>query len=186
MERGREAEHNELRARGHRALHEPLSHGLGDPAPSSASVQVTIWEEPSFHAVRSWSVINTRSGRTGEKRLLVRRVTWDQMTDRQRLGDPMMGLREGFHTRPTIEVDDVDLGGAQWLARRSELEGLSLSPIGWGGAPRNISIDGVGYGIRVLEPVRIELEWSNNPPEGWSALAAWVTESTDWFELALQ
>jgi hypothetical protein len=63
-----------------------------------------LWHYPAFHAYQSWSIFELRR-RSEPALLVVRQVTWDRPHDYQRLRvDPLLGLQEGFHTHPKIEL----------------------------------------------------------------------------------
>ncbi len=98
----------------------------------------------------------------------------------------MTGLREGFHTTPTIEVTDVDLDEADWQARRADLECLSLGPLGRRESPHRFIPCGTHYGMNLLVPVQLSLQWFGHPPEGWATVTAWVMNTEEWFESQIE
>ena len=52
-----------------------------------ASVIALIWRFPAFTAYQSWSLIKSNAGKA--ERWLIRRTTWEQVTDHQRASNPL-------------------------------------------------------------------------------------------------
>src|SRR5262245_49200461 len=76
-----------------------------------------LWHYPAFDVCRSWSVFGSR-----RDQVLVRQVTWDRLHDCQRLRDPLVGLQEGFHTYPKIELRDRLLESNAFAGRFAEAQ----------------------------------------------------------------
>src|SRR5262245_5164078 len=68
--------------------------------------QIRLWHYPAFSAHKSWTIFKSRSQNSQS---VVREVTWDFLADNARLADPLVGLKQGFHTNPSISVRDGKL-----------------------------------------------------------------------------
>ncbi|HKS16608.1 MAG TPA: hypothetical protein VJU16_04795 [Planctomycetota bacterium] len=131
-----------------------------------------IWHDTSFFDSRSWTVFESRDGG-----LAVRRVRWDQAADMARLTDPLVGMREGFHARPTLTVQDVPVSSdavSVWLDELTRIR-IQVRVRHW------IQADGERHGIR-LDSSNLELSWPSSGPEEWKDLTAWVGRVMDQLE----
>jgi len=119
---------------------EMLEHPYSLP-PLGDKLLFRIWEYPSFDTFTTWAVLKCGGG------LLLRRVTWAQIRDRERFTDPMVGLRGGLHTSPDVEVTDFGFLEDEYKELLQRLKLLPLSQpetTGW-------VIDGVRYGFSTAE-----------------------------------
>ena len=134
-----------------------------------------LWVYPSFDDQLAWHVF--RRVRPGGDSPVVRRVKWDQKADWHRLaGDPLLGLRAGFHATPTIEVRDRPLDEAVLHGYLERLKAISI-PVGSGKG--TIGIDGTTSGVEVL-PGRVLVEWWSAYAPEWEGLVSWAAEVREW------
>ncbi|QDV04736.1 hypothetical protein Poly30_02290 [Planctomycetes bacterium Poly30] len=143
-----------------------------------ARVLLRTWVYPSFENWCSWTVFDWHCGRTGERGLRVRQATWLQKEDHNWLSQPTAVLRKGLHNRPTIEVADGAVDEEAWLQRATAIANIGLPSLAW--PVSTIGIDGVAFGLHLAG--RLELNWRNDPPEGWEPMAAWVASTREWLE----
>lgn len=142
--------------------------------------EIRLWCYPSFFEYRSWTVFSGRSPRDGEARLLVRRVTWNSPSDRLRLRDPMEGLRQGFHTVPSLSVADTPIPEAEYRAVLNAGRSLRL-PLMPGS--EGVMIDGTMLGLEMELGFRsIRLEWAGSMSEQWEELTEWAEQLREFFE----
>lgn len=111
---------------------------------------------------------------------MVRRVAWDQRTDRSRLlSRPLQGVIEGFHTAPTIEVRDRAIDAQMFREHMERLRNISI-PLGAG--EDTITLDGASLGVEIIRArERVVVEWRDLPPE-WQPLASWREELRTWLD----
>jgi hypothetical protein len=134
-----------------------------------------LWHYPAFDAYRSWSVFEL-SRRREPASLLVRQVTWDRLHDCQRLRNPLLGLQEGFHSHPKIEVRDRPLDASELAARLAAAHSVSVPIVG---RDRGITLDGVTFGYEE-EDGSPRLEWWCDGPAEWREFTTWAREMMQW------
>lgn len=126
---------------------------------------------------RSWSVFEPH----GDTPALLRRVTWDCVEDGYRLSDPLVGLRLGFHTRPTITLADAELSGPEMEVIRRGLAALRV-PLALQDAPWGL--DGESFGL-TLAPGgfhSVELRWWLSGPPAWREIVEWASHTRERLE----
>lgn len=108
--------------------------------------------------------------------LVARQITWDRPHDWQRLRDPLLGLQEGFHSHPKIELRDRPLDASELATRLAAAQSLSVPLIGRHGG---ICVDGAmfGYEERDGSP---RLEWCCDGPAEWREFTTWAREMMRW------
>lgn len=162
----RDEEVCELTARARRLLDEPPLRFERSLLPS-ASLLVRTWAYPSFDSWVSWAVYDAAGPEVPHA--TIRRTTWHQRQDLRRLREPLLGVREGFHTHPTADHVARDCPIEEVDAFSEEIRKLSipLAPA----AP--LVLDGVRVGVEL--PKRgVRLEWSEPGPEPWAELDALI------------
>ena len=136
-----------------------------------------LWSYPSFEDQLAWHVFRRVS--PGGSSSVVRRVKWDQKADWQRLaGDPLLGLKAGFHATPTVEVRDRPLDEAMLNGFTERLQAVSI-PVGAGKGA--FGVDGTTSGVEVL-PGRVLVEWWGDYPPDWEGLVSWASEVREWLD----
>ena len=145
------------------------------PALTGYWLRFRLWHYPAFEAYRSWSVFELRRRRESTV-LVVRQVTWDRPHDCQRLRDPLLGLQEGFHSHPKIELRDRPLDASELATRLAGAQSLSVPIVG---RDSGICVDGAmfGYEERDGSP---RLEWCCNGPAEWREFTTWAREMMRW------
>lgn len=132
---------------------------------------------PAFAEHVAWHVF--RQGVPGNEAFLVRRVTWDQHGDADRLLDnPMQGLKDGFHSSPTIESRDRPIETGIVIEHLDRLGQLSI-PIG--AIDGTVRLDGTAFSLERLAG-RVLFEWRDSHPPEWHALVAWFEDFRMWLD----
>jgi hypothetical protein len=170
----RPEEFHETEQRAHRYLRDATAVPSAPPL-NGHSLRLRLWHYPAFDACRSWSVFELRR-RQEAALLVVRQITWDRPHDWQRLSDPFLGLKEGFHGHPKIELRDRPVNASD-LADRLTAAKLIAVPIV--GRYRGIYLDGeiFGYEERDGSP---KMEWCCEGPGEWRAFTIWAREMMNW------
>jgi hypothetical protein len=136
-----------------------------------------LWVYPSFEARLAWHVF--RCLKSGKESAIVRRVKWDQGADGLRLaGDPLSGLRTGFHATPTVEVRDRHLDLAVLHGYVEELKAITIA---MGAGRGTVGIDGTTSGVEVF-PGRVLVEWWSVYPPEWEGLVSWAEALREWLD----
>jgi hypothetical protein len=134
-----------------------------------------LWYYPAFEVHRSWSIFEKHRKREPTI-FLVRQITWDRPYDCQRLRDPLLGLQEGFHTNPKIELRDRPLDASELGSRLARAQSLAIPIIG---RDSGLCVDGAmsGYEERDGRP---RLEWCCDGPAEWRPFTSWAKEMMIW------
>lgn len=134
-----------------------------------------LWHYPSFCEYRAWGLFQLHERGNRQVRSLVRQVTWDQQSDAKRLFQPIIGLEQGFHCQPTMEVRDRPIDTDELSVRLDELNGISFPAF----ATRGIGIDGETYGIEYPNH-GASVEWWCEGPDSWSGLTSLASSVRNW------
>ncbi|HEY7182082.1 MAG TPA: hypothetical protein VIC84_11715, partial [Blastocatellia bacterium] len=113
-----------------------------------------LWHYPSFSAYRSWTAF-TPMPRSQNSQCMAREVTWDFPADDARLADPLEGLKQGFHTDPTVVVRDGELPDHEFSVLIEQGRRLNIPLIG---IEQNCGLDGETSGIELFDFDRVRLE----------------------------
>ena len=134
-----------------------------------------LWHSPSFAESRAWGLYQHHERGSRQIQSMVRQVTWDQPSDADRLFRPLIGLMEGFHSSPTIEVRDRPISTTDLESRLNELAGFDFPAF----ATRGIGIDGERFGIEHPNHGTI-VQWWREGPEAWRGLTSWASAVREW------
>jgi len=133
-----------------------------------------LWEFPSFQEWRSWTVFTSRPWDDATEAAAVREVTWDQPADYHRLGEPMAGLKYGFHTRPTISLRDASVPGADLAKHLAAAAEISMPLVGFEDL---LALDGVEFGLENYNSRgSVRLEWLYDGPDEWCRIVTWAAQ----------
>jgi hypothetical protein len=145
------------------------------PLLNAYSLRFRLWHYPAFEAHRSWSVFELRSRRESAQ-FVVRQVTWDRPHDCQRLRDPLLGLQEGFHSDPKIELRDRPLDPSELATRLAAAQSLPVLIVG---RYTGVCLDGVRFGFEERNGSP-RLEWCCDGPAEWREFTSWATAMMIW------
>lgn len=164
MAESRGAEREDLTARARRILENAELQITGNKGHTYLAT-VCVWHYPSFAPWRSWTIFSQKTAAAEKQDMLVRQLTWDAPYDLHRLTDPMAGLREGFHTTPSIALSDVYVPANRL---QSLLDTLSTIPLHAVGFEPTLGLDGEGFGYESMAGFnRLRIEWWGNGPAEW-------------------
>lgn len=158
-----------LREAGFHAVRHPAS---VDPPRWEAGERLVLWEYPAFQPAFSVSAFRVQPSSSAH---VLRLVEWNHPHDGERLGQPMVGLREGFHATPTLAVHEEPIEEEMidcWLGELREITVPVAVDAGGG-------LDGVACGLRAgWTPLfnSSELTWWGDGPPEWRALINWADE----------
>jgi hypothetical protein len=130
--------------------------------------QFRLWHYPELSSHRSWTIFKSP---LQNSQSVVREVAWDFFADSAPLVDPLVALKQGFHTNPTVVVRDAKLPDDEFSRLFEQGRHLNIPLIGIG---QGWGLDGVTSGIELFGFDRVRLEWWCEGPEEWRALTDWV------------
>lgn len=128
-------------------------------------VLLRLWQQPSFTAWTSWTVIRAQTG------LVLRRLVWHR------------DVPEMVSPEPVIAGADALLPLDLWKPMIARLRPLELKPF----ALDDVSgRDGTTCGVELLRAEgSTRLSWWEGPPAGWEGLAAWHAQAIAVFQTLL-
>jgi len=144
------------------------------PLLTSYWLRLRLWHYPAFEAYHSWSVFELR--RREAALIVVRQVTWDRPYDCQRLRDPLLGLQEGFHSHPKIELRDRPLDVSELATRLAAARSVSVPIVG---QHSGICVDGAMFGYEEQDGSP-RLEWCCEGPAKWREFTTWARDMMRW------
>ena len=137
-------------------------------------------ESPSFEPYRVWAVFETTVSGNRPPEAWLRRAVWERGADLQRLRDPMTGLKEGFHTDPSVTFSEAALPRKELAAALSALSALVFPAF----AGREVIVlDGIRYGIEMFgSSTTVRLSWSRDSVPAYGSLSEWFQNTTNMFD----
>lgn len=184
----RAARYREFEEWGRRAIEDPAS---AEPTlPADYWFLMRLWRNSAFGLRRVWTLFE--SLREPEAPLLVRRVTWDSVKEKQRFTTPMTVVEEYKFmkavTTPLLTVDDGLVPREHWAAIQSRPPSVRLPPI----RPRQggMLFDGESCGLQHHDSrnlVTFQLEWAEESPlEDFREVADWYLQMRELFDHCIQ
>jgi hypothetical protein len=168
----------------YRRLEQAASKALEDPAalPPSPTFPVPrcflrLWQYPAFAKYTAWFISHSS---TTASQTPVRRVTWDQVPDKEQLAhrlasaperfvDRISRAKEGIAARPTLEIHDGFVETTLYQSYLTELSNQPLlhvfphhPPVGLDGETAGVELSQFGSCVR--------LEWWGDGPDEWNAV----------------
>jgi hypothetical protein len=138
-----------------------------------------IWRYPSFSEHQVWAVYQ-RTLRSSRKEYILLTTVWDRIADTKRFGDPLTGVREGFHTEPTITFQETALPSSTVEELIDKLEASKVPAFA---KDERIGLDGTRYGIELRYYMCLtRLRWWCDGPKEWAAIVKAVQEMIEVFE----
>ena len=143
--------------------------------------ELRLWHHPSFDPYTVWSIYQSRKD---EQHSLLNQVVWDRPNDVEQMFNPMEGLKQGFHTTPTLRAQTVKILREGVKSRMAELERISLPafvqnhPFGLDGETFGIA-SGTGF-------VNAQVSWWEEGPTEWQELVNWFHDTTRYFSAYLE
>ena len=135
---------------------------------------IYISSSPSFGDYTSWRVFAD----THKTRFLLRRTVWQRIYDVQRFSDPLVGLKYGWNTDPTISVTIIELPSTRTAELLSRARSFEILEIGLDIRIKHaIVLDGTRWFVFVSNAFgNKSYLWNAVPPE-WKPVVTW-TEQT--------
>lgn len=139
-----------------------------------------LWIAPTFSPDRHWYFYKPQRQLNPQPKPFVRQMIWQKQTDFRRLNDPLIGLKEGFHTEPTFEIKKFEI-------EKEVLENLhkQLSEISFPAFVEDeiLGLDGQQSGVETLGSYhRARVSWWSVYPKEWQNIAEWFEKTRKFLE----
>jgi hypothetical protein len=143
-----------------------------------ANLRFRFWQFPSFERYKAWAIY-LEPGK--EETLLLQRIIWNRPSDSRRLSDPFAGLKQGFHTKPSISTKIKILDAALINPYIEELLQINVAPVvlkdGQG-------LDGIEFGFEFRKfMANARFSWWCRAPEEWIALEKWFLKTKNFLDM---
>lgn len=135
-------------------------------------VTLRLWRYPAFFNHVAWSVFEPHANEAGKRQTLVREVVWDRAHDLARFSDPLEGVRQGFHSPPTLHLRDAAVSSRQY---QRLLHDIATHPAPVVQFRSIIGLDGEQFGIASETGFNsARMEWWGDGPKEWRDFIAAV------------
>lgn len=145
---------------------------LSDATPPDVahpSLIIRLHVEPAFGDFASRYVFADDD----ETTFLLRKTVWQRPFDAQRFTQPLMGLKHGWHSEPTVSIAMKPLPASMIAALLREARAMSAPDPD---TKRGVSLDGTPHSLYMAGAFgEHTYAWNAiNVPQGWNDLAAWM------------
>lgn len=139
-----------------------------------------LWISPSFSSDKHWIFYNPRVQINPQPKPRIRQLIWQKQVDQKRLFDPLIGLKEGFHTEPTFEIKTIEIEKELFEKLRSDLAKIKFPPFI---KDEILGLDGEQFGVETLGSYHsAKIFWWNSYPEEWKELVEWYDKTKRFLE----
>ncbi len=139
-----------------------------------------LWISPVFSLDKHWIFYKPRPQINPQPKSFIRQIVWKKDDDFQRLNNPLIGLKEGFHPEPTFEIKTVEIEKEAFEKTHFELAKIHLPAFV---QDEFLGLDGEHFGVETLgfyHSAKI-LWWSSYPKE-WQLLIDWFEKTVDFIK----
>lgn len=175
----REKEFQELRQKVLRMFENP-KFLPNDETTKNFTPTLHLWIAPTFTPDKHWFFYKPQRQLNPQPKPFVRQLIWQRQNDFQRLNDPLVGLKEGFHADPTFEIKKIEI-------ERNFLENFhkQLSEISFPAFVEDdiLGLDGEKSGIETLGLYhRARVSWWSVYPQEWQNIVEWFEKTRRFLE----
>ncbi len=143
-------------------------------------VTLRLWHYPAFFNHVSWSIFEPLRDEHDKRQPLVREVVWDRAHDLVRFSDPLEGVRQGFHSPPTLHVRDAVVSPREY---QQLLRDIATHPVPLVQFQPVIGLDGEDFGIVAEVGFNsARAEWWGDGPTQWRDFIAAVTRLREFLQ----
>jgi hypothetical protein len=163
-------------------LEEKAMHLLLNPdslvGDKNANLLFRFWQFPSFDRYKVWAIY-TEPGK--EETFLLQRLIWNRPSDRRRLSNSFIGLKQGFHTKPGISTKIKILDASVIEPYIAELLQINAPLIV---LKNGIGIDGIQFGFEVRKfMANAGFSWWCKAPKEWETLEKWFLKTKNFLDM---
>jgi hypothetical protein len=139
-----------------------------------------LWISPSFTPEIHWVFYKPRLNLNPQPKPRIRQLIWKRQDDLRRLFDPLVGLKEGFHTEPTFEIKTVEIAPEKFKEIHDELARIHFPAFV---KDEILGLDGVHFGVQTLGFYHsARVSWWSSYPKEWQELVVWYEEMREFLE----
>lgn len=139
--------------------------------------RVRVWEYPAFADYFSWIVQDVDFGGSHPKTYTAQQIVWNRTHDLARFADPLEGVRQGFHSPPTIAIRTATRDANVMQPLLHELAAVSIPA---DVKRETIALDGIQMGVDVVDAGQsLRVVWHDPRPDEWQPFIAVVGRLTD-------
>ncbi|MDQ4123506.1 MAG: hypothetical protein M3209_18880 [Acidobacteriota bacterium] len=137
-----------------------------------------FWQFPSFERYKVWAIYIE----TGvEEAFLLQRVIWNRPSDSRRLSNPFVGLKQGFHTKPSISTKIKTLDSALINPYLEELFQINIHPVV---LKDGLGVDGIQFGFEFRKfMANASFSWWCRAPNEWEELEKWFLKTKNFLDM---
>lgn len=132
---------------------------------------------PTFGDEKIWVFYRPRPQIDPQPKPRINSITWNKRADRERLFQPLAGLREGFHLSPTFEVSSAEIEKRDFEELLNGLSKIEMPPF----LPDEmLGLDGEHFEAETLGNYHsAKVKWWSVYSEEWRELADWFDKATE-------
>jgi hypothetical protein len=139
-----------------------------------------LWISPTFTPDKHWIFYKPRPQINPPPNPFVRQMIWQRQSDFQRLNDPLVGLREGFHIEPTFETKTVEIEREMPKNLHRQLSEISFPAFA---NEEILGLDGEKFGIEIIGFYhQARVSWWSVYPKEWQKLVDWFEKTQEFLE----
>lgn len=175
----REKEFQELEQKALRMLENPKLLP-NDETTKNFTATLHLWISPSFTPDKHWYFYKPHRRLNPQPKPFIRQMIWQKQNDFQRLNDPLIGLKEGFHTEPTFEIKKIEIEKEFFEKLNKQLSEISFPPFV---EDEMLGLDGQQSGIETLGFYhRTRVSWWSVYPKEWQSIVEWFEKTRHYLE----
>ena len=143
-----------------------------------ANLLFRFWQFPSFERYKVWAVYQEPEN---EETFLLQRIIWNRPGDYRRLTNPFVGLKQGFHTKPSISTRISVLDASVINPYFEELFQINIRPVA---LKNGLEEDGIRFGFEYKKfMANAGFSWWCRAPEEWEALEKWFLKTKNFLDM---
>lgn len=139
-----------------------------------------LWISPTFTPEKHWVFYTPQPRLNPQPKPIVRQIIWQKEKDYQRLNNPLIGLKEGFHTEPTFEIKTIEIEKEDFDKIHHELAKIAVTPFI---KDEILGLDGEHFGVETLGFYHnAKITWWSSFPNEWEELVDWYEKVRKFLE----
>jgi len=139
-----------------------------------------LWITPSFTPEKHWVFYDPRPQLNPLPKPRVRQFVWKKQEDYKRLNDPLIGLKEGFHSEPTFEIKTIEIERENFKRLHEDLAEIHFPAFI---KDDFLGLDGEHFGVETLGAYhKAKVSWWSAFPPEWKNLVDWYKKIREFLE----
>ena len=139
-----------------------------------------LWISPTFTPEKHWVFYQPQPHINPQPTPIVQQIIWQKDADFQRLNNPLIGLQNGFHSEPTLEIKTIEIENEKFQKLLTQLSKVYLPPFI---QPEMNGRDGEVCGVETLDYFYSgRITWWSEHPKVWQDLANWFEKVRKFLE----